>query len=226
MLLVRRYEIQDLVVAVPDFTDAPDAALNTNTASWMFMAAARLTNGRDASRSGVAVAVKPWDPKTPYIAAMKAVPADKAYAVYLAQRKNYAKSPAFYLDCADYLVKVGQRKLGIRVLTDIVELELHDARLLRVAAHRLNQIGERELAIDLFEKVLKLRPEEPQSYRDLALALADRAEFYSKAAGEPWRSWHDDAIARGVVRLHPRWNCSIRWCSATGRASPKLNSLC
>ena len=35
------------------------------------------------------------------------------------------------------------------------------------------------MAIDLFEKVLKLRPEEPQSYRDLALALADRADAVS-----------------------------------------------
>src|SRR5207247_2008254 len=122
------------------------------------------------------VTIKPWDPKTPYIQAMKDVAPEKAYDVYLAQRKGFAKSPAFYFDCADYLVSAGQRQMGLRVLTDIAELELHDARLLRVAAHRLNQIGERELAIDLFEKVLKLRPEEPQSYRDLALALADRAD--------------------------------------------------
>ena len=114
---------------------------------------------------------------------MKAVPADKAYDVYLQQRKNYARSPAFYFDCADYLVAAGQRELGVRVLSDIVELELADARLLRVAAHRFNQIGQRELAIDLFEKVLHLRPEEPQSYRDLALALADRADASTAPSG-------------------------------------------
>jgi tetratricopeptide (TPR) repeat protein len=133
-------------------------------------------DGKGDDRGAIAITVKPWDPKTPYLEAMKAVAPEKAYDVYLSQRKGYATSPAFYFDCADYLVKSGQRDLGVRVLTDIVELELHDARLLRVAAHRLNQIGERALAIDLFEKVLKLRPEEPQSYRDLALALADRAD--------------------------------------------------
>lgn len=122
------------------------------------------------------VTIKPWDPNTPYIAAMKAVAPDKAYGVYLAQRRENLRSPAFYFDCADYLLSVGQRQLAIRVLSDIVELQLQDARLLRVAAHRFNQIGEREMTIDLFEKVLRLRPEEPQSYRDLALALADRAE--------------------------------------------------
>jgi hypothetical protein len=64
--------------------------------------------------------------------------------------------------------------MGIRVLTDIVELELHDDRLLRIAAHRLNQIGERELAIDLFEKVLKLRPSEKREA--LTLRLKDVKE--------------------------------------------------
>jgi hypothetical protein len=45
-----------------------------------------------------------------------------------------------------------------------------------VAAHRLLQIGETGLAIELFEEVLRLRPEEPQSLRDLALALEARAD--------------------------------------------------
>ena len=50
-----------------------------------------------------------------------------------------------------------------------------------MAAHRLQQIGERERAIELFEAVLKIRPEEPQSHRDLALALADRADASTDA---------------------------------------------
>jgi len=126
--------------------------------------------------SGPAIAITPWDPATPYLAAMKAVPADKAYAVFLEQRKTFGTSPAFYLDCGDYLERVGQHELAVRVLTDVAALKLADARLLRVAAHRLQQIGENQTAIDLFEKVLKMRPEEPQSHRDLALALADRAD--------------------------------------------------
>src|SRR4051812_42529418 len=52
--------------------------------------------------------------------------------------------------------------------------------------HRLLQIGERELAIDLFEKVAKLRPEEPQSHRDLAVALSDRADLiFATATSDP-----------------------------------------
>jgi Ca-activated chloride channel homolog len=61
------------------------------------------------------------------------------------------------------------------VLTSVAELKLEDARLLRVLAHRLVQVDELDLAIELFDRVRRLRPEEPQSYRDLALALDRRA---------------------------------------------------
>jgi len=65
----------------------------------------------------------------------------------------------------------------------MVELRLEDARLLRVAAHRFEQAGVLDLAIDLFEKARRLRPEEPQSHRDLALALGLRAEALRKGKG-------------------------------------------
>ena len=61
------------------------------------------------------------------------------------------------------------------MLTSVAELKLEDARLLRVLAHRLAQVEELDLAIELFDRVRRLRPEEPQSYRDLALALDRRA---------------------------------------------------
>ncbi len=122
------------------------------------------------------ISVKPWDPETPYLTAMKQAGAERAYGVYLAQREQYFDSPAFYLDCADHLLRSGQAELGLRVLTGVVELELEDARLLRVAAHRLQQVGQLDLALELFERVRRERGEEPQSLRDLALAFAARGD--------------------------------------------------
>ena len=113
---------------------------------------------------------------------MREAGGEGAYAVYLKQRPAFVASPAFYLDCADYLLRSGQRQMGVRVLTNIAELKLDNAQLLRIVAHRLNQIGDRELAIDLFERIKKMRPEEPQSYRDLALALSDRADASRQAS--------------------------------------------
>jgi len=122
------------------------------------------------------IAIKEWDPHTPYLKALKAAQPKDAFASYLAQRKKYRTSPAFYLDCAEFFRKQKQNELGVQVLSNIAELELENAALLRVLAYRLLQIGQLDLACGLFEQVLLLRPEEPQSFRDLALALAQRGQ--------------------------------------------------
>jgi Ca-activated chloride channel homolog len=132
-----------------------------------------------------AIVLKEWTPDTPYLKAMAVVPAAQAYGVYLTQREKFGESPAFYLDCAEFLSQHGQTALAVRVLTNLAELRLEDPQLLRILAHRLAQTGYRNVAILLFEKVQRLRPEEPQSFRDLALVLADRA---------------DDAAAKGDTK--------------------------
>jgi tetratricopeptide (TPR) repeat protein len=91
-------------------------------------------------------------------------------------RAQYGTSPGFFLDCADCFQEAGDQEMALQVLSNIAELELEDATLLRVLGHRLVQIGQFDLAVQTFEQVLQLRPEEPQSYRDLALALARRAD--------------------------------------------------
>ena len=100
--------------------------------------------------------------------------------VYLRERDEYAGSPAFFLDCGDFFMARGERALGLRVLSNLVELGLGDPPLLRMYAWRLQQAGELTAAIDIFERVRKQREDEPQSHRDLALALAERWE----AAGD------------------------------------------
>jgi len=123
------------------------------------------------------VTIKPWDPGTPYLAALKAASKSDRYKLYLGQRKNYSTSPAFFLDCAGYFLQEGDKQIGIRVLTNLAEMKLEESSLLRVLAWRLQQAGELDSAIVLLRKVGKLRPEEPQSLRDLALALAERGKL-------------------------------------------------
>jgi tetratricopeptide (TPR) repeat protein len=193
-------EIRDLETAVPDFTGAPQFSLEAGVDRRIaarqrqrgddvagrlsrletdrVVATSQPGQGQDGSHAlgDANIQIREWDPSTPYLKAIKDVRPAHAYDTYLTQRKTFGSSPAFYLDCADYFLRLSQRDLGIRVLTDVAELQLEDARLLRIIAHRLNQLGEREAAIDLFQKILQMRPEEPQSHRDLALALADRAD--------------------------------------------------
>jgi len=134
----------------------------------------------EASVRQPGIVVKPWDPKTPYLAELKAAKGkQKAFAVYMKNREQFGTSPAFFLDCADYFDKQADIDLPVQILSNIAEMELENPALLRVLGHRLTQIRRFDLAVDTFEEVLRLRPEEPQSYRDLALALARRAEELS-----------------------------------------------
>ncbi|MFT5130603.1 MAG: Ca-activated chloride channel family protein [Rhodothermales bacterium] len=128
------------------------------------------------SRMQPGVVMTPWDPKTPYLAALKKASKAETYSRYLTLREAYADSPAFFLDCAGFFRDSKQDAVALQVLSNIAELELENPQLLRVLAHRLQQTNELSLAIRVFAQVLEMRPEEPQSYRDLALALIARAE--------------------------------------------------
>ncbi|MDH5680349.1 MAG: VIT domain-containing protein [Spirochaetota bacterium] len=143
----------------------------------------RSMNKTGAKKDGVSVdkpegsiKLEARDPNTPYLNELKQSRKGEEYIVYMKNRKKFGRSPAFYLDCANYFLKKKEKDLAIQILSNIAELELENAALIRVLAHRLSQLGYLDISIMLFEEALKLRPEEPQSHRDLALVLARRAE--------------------------------------------------
>ena len=131
---------------------------------------------KDARPGGARITVQAWDPATPYLRALKAAAKADRYKVYLEQRSRFAASPAFFVDCAEFFLREGDNAVGVRVLTNLAELQLEEPALLRVLAWRLQQAGDLDRAIAILRKVARLRPEEPQSYRDLALALAEHGE--------------------------------------------------
>ncbi|WP_256077480.1 VIT domain-containing protein [Massilia sp. YIM B04103] len=122
---------------------------------------------------GASIALKKWQADAPYIQRMKAAAPDRMYAVYLDERPSYLNSSAFFLDAAGILFDKGQRELALRVLSNLAEMELENRQVLRVLGYRLMQAGAPELAVPVFEQVQLLGEEEPQSFRDLGLALAD-----------------------------------------------------
>jgi tetratricopeptide (TPR) repeat protein len=154
---------------------------------------AKKDGGDDAGFGAQAsVTIKPWSPDVPYVKAMKAAGAARAYSVYLAERKTWGATPGFYIDCAETLFQLGRRAEGRGVLLGLADLGAGDPALLRILARRLLSLGESGLAVALFEKVLLLRPEEPHSLRDLALA--------HEAAGEPLK-----ALIRLDELIRGRW---------------------
>lgn len=121
------------------------------------------------------VAIKPWEPDTPYVKKIKA--AKEPYSAYLEEKAEYLMSPAFYLDCADVFIALKMQDTALQVLSNIAELELENPALMRILAHRLSQIDELAISAAIFEEVLEMRKEEPQSYRDLALVLGRIGEY-------------------------------------------------
>ncbi len=92
-------------------------------------------------------------------------------------RRQYHQSPAYFLDCAEFFSTHGQPRMTLQVLSNIAELELENHTLLRMLGYKLARLGLLDLSRTAFEQVLQLRPEEPQSYRDLALVLAGVGDY-------------------------------------------------
>lgn len=123
------------------------------------------------------IEVNKWDPNTPYMTELKRTDKKNLYEKYLLLRKDNQNTPSFYLDVAEYLLEKGMKKEAVEIISNITELKLENSELLRIVARKLLQIGEVKTAIYIFQDVVKLRPEEPQSYRDLGLAYAANNEY-------------------------------------------------
>ncbi len=118
-----------------------------------------------------------WNPNTPYMTEIKEADKKNRYSVYLNLKKQYETTPSFFLDVANYFATEKEEQIALRVLSNIAELNLENHELLRVLAHRLEQLKYYKLAIFIYEKLLEIRAEEPQSYRDLALCLASNKQY-------------------------------------------------
>ncbi|MBQ2621858.1 MAG: DUF2135 domain-containing protein [Thermoguttaceae bacterium] len=125
----------------------------------------------------VSVHVKRWESDSKYLEVLNASSSiDEAYPAYLELCDQYGSAPSFYLECAHWFYSHNAKVLALRVLSNLEELNLEDPQLLRALGHRLELWGEQEDAIRVYRRVKKMRPEEPQSYRDLALVLAKKAD--------------------------------------------------
>ncbi len=124
------------------------------------------------------IEMKPWDSNQPYIKELeKETTIESAYIKYLKIRESYANMPTFYLDVADFFHERKANDIATTVLTNLIEVELNNYELLKAMAYKLEYFKRYDMAVLAYEKVLELRPEEPQSYRDLALAYEHIGEF-------------------------------------------------
>lgn len=175
---------------------APATAAGRQESAMAKLAEGRATSAdsvASAAPSAISIRLQPWRPDAAYAKRMRDADAANAYRVYLDEKPGFATSTAFYLDAADLLIEKQQVELAVRVLSNLAEMDLENRHVLRILGYRLVQAGRPALAIPVFRKVLELSPEEPQSYRDLGLALAADKQ-YQKAVEMlhevVMRPWH------------------------------------
>ncbi|QNN71669.1 DUF2135 domain-containing protein [Thermomonas carbonis] len=129
-------------------------------------------SGQSTGARAATIRLQSWEPDSPYARRLRAAPTDQLYALYLDERDSRAASTAFYLDVAGMLLQRDRRDEALRVLSNLAELELENRHVLRVLGYRLMQAKAYPLAVQVFRQVSEMADEEPQSHRDLALALA------------------------------------------------------
>jgi hypothetical protein len=159
-----------------------------------------------ATKAGaIQLEIQAWNPETPYLQAMESAPRDQRYAAYLQQKETFGKSPAFYFDMSGWLWEQGDSAMSILVLSNLAELKLDQHELLRVLGRRLQLCGKLPAARRVFERVLDLRPEEPHSWRDLALIQAEMGKpqaaidlLYEVVT----RKWDDRFSEIGILAAH------------------------
>jgi len=131
-------------------------------------------------RASKSIQLNQWSSGADYLKELEAAK-DKAQDRYLELRAKNAANLGFFVDCADYFARNGQKEFAIRVVSNLAEMQLENRMLLRVLGYNLKYLGELDAAEIVFRKVLELAPEEPQSYRDLALVLAAAGRWQDAA---------------------------------------------
>lgn len=112
-----------------------------------------------------------------YLKQMDSAGGANAYQKYLELRKDYEDIPAFYFDMSNWFLKKGDTATGIKILSGIADLGIEDHEMFKTLGYQLKLLGLYSEELNVFKKVLNWRPQEPQSYRDYALALTDMGQY-------------------------------------------------
>jgi Ca-activated chloride channel family protein len=180
----------------------------------------RAADSRDAAKSKeakvgggdttppTAIRLTPWAPDSAYARRLREAGADSVYQRYLDERPSFVNSTAFFLDAADVLHAKGKPELALRVLSNLAEMELENRHILRVLGYRLLQAKQAALAVPVFRTVLRLSPDEAQSFRDLGLALAEAQQWQDavdqlwQVVSRPWNARFPDIDLTALAELN------------------------
>lgn len=183
---------------------APHVANERRRMDLMAVAPNPSAASQDNASADASIALQTWQASSAYLQRLRAAAPAQRYAIYLDERPGYTRSTAFFLDMAEVFFAAGQAELGLRIVSNLAEMDLENRQVLRILAFRLMAAGQLQSALPVLEQVLQLAPDEPQSWRDLALAL-DRAGQHQRAVELLWevasRPWPHAGAGIGEVAL-------------------------
>ena len=106
---------------------------------------------------------------------------DLANRIFENQKARFGNSPYYLLDISEYFRNTwGNNKKSIALLDTMARQFAHDAIALKALAYRYEKLGSLESALQQYLAILKLKPRDAQSHRDLANAY-DEIGNYQKA---------------------------------------------
>lgn len=138
-----------------------------------------------------------WIPNAPFLqqlAATSTLP--EMEDQYHQLKKIHLTDPLFYVDAGDFYLRRGHRSEGLRILSNIAELNINDVQLLRMLGYRLRALNQRTEALQIFQQIYELRQDDPHSLRDLALAhleighVQKAADLLWEVIHRPWPDYH------------------------------------
>jgi Ca-activated chloride channel family protein len=210
---------------------APAAAAPSAAPAMAAEARADTADKRSAKQAATApaatIALQAWAPDAPYMKRLQNAGKDELYRVYLDERAAYLSSSSFYMDAAGVFFDRGLPELGLRVLSNLAEMNLENRQLLRLYAYRLVQARRNDLAVPVFERISELAPNEPQSWRDLGLALAESGQP-QRAVNALWevvsQPWNGRFAGINMIAL-AELNAIAAQASASGQPALDLSRV-
>ena len=208
---------------------APDMVVEEQSMIAVTGSRIQLSGSADATQAGReggrgSIAIEPWAPDRPYLAALEAASPADLERVFAEQQAAHGALPAFWLDVADWAFRKGRRSEAVQLVLSALELPTRNNQTLEIVADRLMRYGEINRAIWLYERLLAAEDDRPQPRRTLALALARRAEgapreqaradlaralsLLTEVVMTPWNSAYDGIEMISLMeanRLIPRY---------------------
>lgn len=102
---------------------------------------------------------------------------EEANNLFLSKKKTSAgNSVPFYIEASDYF-KRWDKEYSLEILTNIAKMAKNNPKALKAYAYKLEERGEFKKVVSIYNRILALRPDSAQAYRDLALACEAAGDY-------------------------------------------------